>query len=280
MRASIDGVVREAIIAACLTAVMILIFLGSWRSTLIIAVSIPLSILTSLLMLSALGETINIMTLGGLALAVGILVDDATVEIENINRNLGAGEGDRAGDSGWRRADCRSRAGGDDFHLHRLRADVLSERRGASICLCRWPKPWSSPCWRRICCRARWCRRWRSICCREVDASEHERKQKSRNPFTRFQLGFEHYFERFRLGYRRMLELCIHHAGLFMIIFFVFTMGSAALLYPYLGEDFFPSVDSGQFKLHVRAQTGTRIEDTAAVVRPDRQHDSAVDSER
>ena len=92
MRNSIDGVVHEAIIAACLTAIMILIFLGSWRSTLIIAVSIPLSILTSLLVLSALGETINIMTLGGLALAVGILVDDATVEIENINRNLEQGK--------------------------------------------------------------------------------------------------------------------------------------------------------------------------------------------
>ncbi len=92
MRASINGVVREAIIAACLTAIMILIFLGSWRSTIIIAVSIPLSILCSIITLSALGETINIMTLGGLALAVGILVDDATVEIENINRNLEEGK--------------------------------------------------------------------------------------------------------------------------------------------------------------------------------------------
>ncbi len=92
VRASIDGVVREAMIAACLTGLMILIFLGSWRSTLIIAVSIPLSILTSIIVLSALGETINIMTLGGLALAVGILVDDATVEIENINRNIAMGK--------------------------------------------------------------------------------------------------------------------------------------------------------------------------------------------
>ena len=92
MRASIDGVVREGLIAACLTGLMILIFLGSWRSTVIIAVSIPLSILTSIIVLSALGETINIMTLGGLALAVGILVDDATVEIENINRNIAEGK--------------------------------------------------------------------------------------------------------------------------------------------------------------------------------------------
>src|SRR5216110_2676197 len=92
VRASIDGVVREALIAACLTGFMILVFLGSWRSTVIIAVSIPLSILTSIIVLSALGETINIMTLGGLALAVGILVDDATVEIENINRNIAQGK--------------------------------------------------------------------------------------------------------------------------------------------------------------------------------------------
>jgi multidrug efflux pump subunit AcrB len=115
VRASISGVVREGIIAACLTAIMILVFLGSWRSTLIVAVSIPLSILSSLLVLSALGETINIMTLGGLALAVGILVDDATVEIENINRG---------------RADRRPRAGRDHLHLHRLRPHVLPQRRG------------------------------------------------------------------------------------------------------------------------------------------------------
>ncbi len=110
---------------------MILIFLGSWRSTLIIAVSIPLSILCSLPMLHALNETINIMTLGGLALAVGILVDDATVEIENINRNLEAGQGDRAGDPRRRRADRHSGAGFHFRHLHRLRAHVLSERGGA-----------------------------------------------------------------------------------------------------------------------------------------------------
>src|SRR5262249_56804572 len=92
VRAAVSGVIREAIIAACLTALMILLFLGSWRSTLIIAVSIPLSILTSVITLSLLGETINIMTLGGLALAVGILVDDATVEVENINRNVDMGK--------------------------------------------------------------------------------------------------------------------------------------------------------------------------------------------
>ena len=125
VRAAIQGVLREALIAACLTAIMILLFLGNWKSTLIIAISIPLSILVSILCLSALGETINIMTLGGLALAVGILVDDATVEIENINRNLAHGQGNRAGHSGWRAADCRSRVCVHAMYLHRVHPDVF-----------------------------------------------------------------------------------------------------------------------------------------------------------
>ena len=131
VRAAINGVVREAIIAACLTAVMILLFLGSWRSTLIIAVSIPLSILTSICVLSALGETINIMTLGGLALAVGILVDDATVTIENIDRNFDQGKDLHTGTFRRRRADCRAGAGLHTLHLHRISADVLPHRRSA-----------------------------------------------------------------------------------------------------------------------------------------------------
>ncbi len=131
VRASINGVIREAVIAACLTGLMILLFLGSWRSTLIIAISIPLSILTSIIVLSALHETINIMTLGGLALAVGILVDDATVEIENVEPQPGPGQGDRAGDSGRRLADRGSGTGFHAVHLHRFPAHVLSERRGA-----------------------------------------------------------------------------------------------------------------------------------------------------
>ena len=130
VRASIDGVVREGLIAACLTGLMILIFLGSWRSTLIIAVSIPLSILTSIIVMSALGETINIMTLGGLALAVGILVDDATVEIENINRNIARRQRDSKGDSGWRAADRGSGVCFHACHLHRVRAHVFPHRRG------------------------------------------------------------------------------------------------------------------------------------------------------
>ena len=145
VRSAIDGVVREAIIAACLTAVMILIFLGSWRSTVIIAVSIPLSILSSLIALSALGETINIMTLGGLALAVGILVDDATVEIENINRNVDQGKEVEHAILDGAAADRGAGAGLDHRHLHRLRADVLPRRAWRSSCSCRWPRRSASP---------------------------------------------------------------------------------------------------------------------------------------
>ena len=131
VKGAIDGVVREAIIAACLTAVMILVFLGSWRSTIIIAVSIPLSILCSLIMLSVLHETINIMTLGGMALAVGILVDDATVAIENINRNLESGKELEQSILGRLRADRRSRLCLHAVHLHCFCAHVLLERRRA-----------------------------------------------------------------------------------------------------------------------------------------------------
>ncbi|HEY6445232.1 MAG TPA: efflux RND transporter permease subunit [Acidobacteriaceae bacterium] len=262
VRASIDGVVHEAIIAACLTAVMILVFLGSWRSTLIIAVSIPLSILTSLLVLSALGETINIMTLGGLALAVGILVDDATVEIENINRNLDQGKAiEQAILDGAAQIAVPALVAtisicivfvpmfflsGVAKYLFVPLAEAVVFAMLASYLLSRTVVPTMA-----------------KYLLREVNESEEKQKQHSHNPFTRFQLAFEHHFEKVRGGYRRMLELCIHHAGIFMLIFFVFTVGSAVLLFPFLGEDFFPSVDSGQFKLHVRARTGTRIEDTA-----------------
>jgi multidrug efflux pump subunit AcrB len=264
VRASIDGVVHEGIIAACLTAVMILIFLGSWRSTLIVAVSIPLSILTSLLTLSALGETINIMTLGGLALAVGILVDDATVEIENINRNLEQGKAiEQAILDGAAQIAIPALVatisicivfvpmfflGGVAKYLFVPLAEAVVFAMLASYLLSRTVVPTMA-----------------KYLLREIDPQEGERKRQSHNPFTRFQLAFESRFEKFRHGYRRILELCIHHAGLFIILFFVLSMGSAALLYPFLGEDFFPTVDSGQFKLHIRTRTGTRIEDTAAL---------------
>ncbi|HTW49124.1 MAG TPA: efflux RND transporter permease subunit [Acidobacteriaceae bacterium] len=262
VRESIDGVVHEAVIAACLTALMILIFLGSWRSTLIIAVSIPLSILTSLLVLSALGETINIMTLGGLALAVGILVDDATVEIENINRNLEQGKAiEQAILDGAAQIAVPALVatisicivfvpmfflGGVAKYLFVPLAEAVVFAMLASYLLSRTVVPTMA-----------------KYLLREHDELEAAERHRSRNPFTQFQLAFERRFEKIRGGYRRILELCVHHAGVFLVIFFVFTMGSAALLLPWLGADFFPSVDSGQFKLHIRARTGTRIEDTA-----------------
>ncbi|MGB9032240.1 MAG: efflux RND transporter permease subunit [Acidobacteriaceae bacterium] len=264
VRASIDGVVHEGIIAACLTAVMILIFLGSWRSTLIIAVSIPLSILTSLLTLSALGETINIMTLGGLALAVGILVDDATVEIENINRNLEQGKAiEQAILDGAAQIAVPALVAtisicivfvpmfflsGVAKYLFVPLAEAVVFAMLASYLLSRTVVPTMA-----------------KYLLREHDPQEGERKRQSFNPFTRFQLGFESRFEKIRRGYRRILELCIAHSAVFIVLFFVVTMGSAALLYPFLGEDFFPTVDSGQFKIHARARTGTRIEDMAAL---------------
>ncbi len=164
VKASIDGVLREGAIAACLTGLMILIFLGSWRSTLIIAVSIPLSVLTSIIVLSALGQTINIMTLGGLALAVGILVDDATVAIENINRNLDQGKEIVQSILDGSAADCDAGAGFHSFDLHRLRSDVFPQRRRASISSCLSRKQSSLPCWHRICSRAHSFPPWRAIC--------------------------------------------------------------------------------------------------------------------
>jgi len=262
VRASISGVVREAIIAACLTAVMILVFLGSWRSTLIIAVSIPLSILSSLLVLSALGETINIMTLGGLALAVGILVDDATVEIENINRNLEQGKAiEQAILDGAAQIAVPALVAtisicivfvpmfflsGVARYLFVPLGEAVVFAMLASYLLSRTVVPTMA-----------------KYLLQEIDDEAEERKHASRNPLVRFQLGFEHYFEKFRQGYYRILQLCVAHSITFLIIFALFAVISAAALYPFLGQDFFPSVDSGQFKIHLRAHTGTRIEDVA-----------------
>jgi len=262
VRGAIDGVVREGIIAGCLTAVMILVFLGSWRSTLIIAVSIPLSILVSLIMLSALGETINIMTLGGLALAVGILVDDATVEIENINRNLEEGkEVEQAILDGAAQIAIPAFVstlsicivfvpmffmGGVAKYLFVPLAEAVIFAMLASYFLSRTVVPTMA-----------------KYLLQEHDPAGEKQNLKSRNPLVRAQLAFERRFEQLRTFYFRLLQLAIAHSTVFLILFFVFTIGSFALLYPWLGQDFFPSVDSGQFKLHVRAPSGTRIEETA-----------------
>ena len=145
----------KALIAAALTAAMILLFLGDWRPTIVISISIPLSIFVSVMLLSALGETINIMTLGGLALAVGILVDDATVEIENIERNLAQGKEMKQAILDGAQQIAVPAFVSTLVDLHRVRADVLPHRRGAIFCSFRWPRPWSSRCWRRISSRER-----------------------------------------------------------------------------------------------------------------------------
>jgi len=262
VRGAINGVVREALVAACLTAIMILVFLGSWRSTLIIAVSIPLSILCSLIMLYALGETVNIMTLGGLALAVGILVDDATVEIENINRNLESGkEIEQAILDGAAQIATPALVStlsicivfvpmfflsGVARYLFVPMAEAVVFAMLASYLLSRTVVPTMA-----------------KYLLHEHDDAQAAKKQISRNPLVKFQLAFESGFSKMRLGYLRVLTMCVDHAAVFLILFTLFAVGSVALLTPPLGQDFFPSVDSGQFKIHVRARTGTRIEETA-----------------
>src|SRR5271163_695770 len=262
VRGAIDGVVREALIAACLTALMILIFLGSWRSTLIIATSIPLAILTSLIVLSVIGETINIMTLGGLALAVGILVDDATVEVENINRNREA-EPDKnmdevVLDSAMQIATpafvstlsiCIVFApmfllSGVARYLFLPLAEAVVFAMLASYFLSRTIVPTMA-----------------KYLLRSQKFGEHAGT--SRNPLVRMQQRFEAGFEGFRRGYRGILDRCLHHRKAFLIAFFAACLGSLALLVPWLGQDFFPAVDAGSFKLHLRGPTGMRIEDTA-----------------
>src|SRR5579884_260300 len=262
VRASIDGVLKEATIAACLTGLMILIFLGSWRSTVIIAVSIPLSILTSIIVLSALGETINIMTLGGLALAVGILVDDATVEIENINRNIMQGkEVEHAILDGASQIAVPAFVStlaicivfvpmffltGVARYLFVPLAEAVVFAMLASYLLSRTLVPTMA-----------------KYLLRGHEEEAGHIPAHSRNPLVRLQYRFEQGFERFREGYHSLLERSLHHRKLFLIAFLVICVLSVGLLVPFLGEDFFPSVDAGQFKLHLRARTGTRIEETA-----------------
>jgi len=263
VRAAVNGVAREAVIAACLTGLLILIFLGSWRSTLIIAVSIPLSILTSLIVLSAIGETINIMTLGGLALAVGILVDDATVAVENINRNLAMGkETIQAILDGSQEIAVPAFVStlsicivfvpmflltGVARYLFVPLAEAVIFAMLASYLLSRTLVPTMA----------------RFL----LQAHEEESTQKSlasRNPLVRLQGNFEQWFENLRAGYRQVLQKCLAHRVLFPLVFLALCVSSFALL-PWLGEDFFPAADAGQIKLHLRAPTATRIEETAAL---------------
>ncbi len=257
VRASINGVIREAVIAACLTGLMILLFLGSWRSTLIIAVSIPLSILTSIIVMSFLHETINIMTLGGLALAVGILVDDATVEIENVNRNLDEGkEIEQAILDGASQIAVPALVStfcicivflpmfflsGVARYLFVPLAEAVVFAMLASYGLSRTLVP---------------------TLAKYLLKLQHHGP--SRNPFVLLQRVFEHGFDHLRAGYSAILMTLVARRIIFVPVFLI-TCLSAFLLFPWVGQDFFPSSDTGQFKLHLRAKTGTRIEETARI---------------
>jgi len=319
VKASITGVIREGVIAACLTALMILLFLGDWKSTLIIALSIPLSVLASILCLAAIGQTINIMTLGGLALAVGILVDDATVTIENIDNHLSKGEKlhdgilngasqiavpalvsslcicivfvpmfqlsgvarylfiplaeavcfavmasyvlsrtlvptlamyllkahdgkehmDQTEDPGEKRLRA-SKAGGD---VHSGPSGInqgLETHHGAAKVQREGGIHYGDP---------------------EV-AHTIAHPPKKRGFFGRMQQKFEHAFDNFRHGYSNLLDRALNHHWIFAIVFLLCCLGSMALI-PFLGQDFFPTVDAGEFKLHIRAKTGLRVEETA-----------------
>jgi CzcA family heavy metal efflux pump len=257
VRAAVQGVVREAIIAAALTAVMILVFLGSWRSTLIIAISIPLSILSSVIILGLIGETINTMTLGGLALAVGILVDDATVTIENIERFLEQGYALRdAILEGASQISVPALVstlcicivflpmfflGGVARYLFVPLAEAVVFAMLASYLLSRTLVP--------------------TLATYLLRANEHGAAA-ARGFFARFQRSFERVFERVRERHHTLLQGLVLRRRIFVPSFLGLCL-AVFVLVPFLGEDFFPQTDSGQFILHVRAPAGMRIEETA-----------------
>ncbi|MBI5248842.1 MAG: efflux RND transporter permease subunit [Desulfomonile tiedjei] len=268
VRAAVNGVVKEGVIAAGLTAIMILLFLGSWRSTFIIALSIPLSVLSSLAVLSALGETINLMTLGGLALAVGILVDDATVEIENVHRQMALGKPNvEAILDGAQEIALPAFVStlcicivfvpmffltGVARHLFVPLAEAVVFAMLASYVLSRTLIP-TLVMW----------------FYRNIEYRGHAADPASVAPWVRpfvcLQIRFERRFARFREGYRKILGSVLAHRVLFTALFLLFCAGTCFLI-PQLGQDFFPSVDAGQFRLHVRAPGGTRIEETTRLV--------------
>lgn len=264
VRAAIDGVLREALTAACLTAAMILLFLGNWRTTLIIAISIPLSILCSVITLGAIGQTFNLMTLGGLALAVGILVDDATVEIENIDRNLAQGKelktaildgASQIAVPAFVSTLCICIVFVPMFFLTGVAkflfvplAEAVVFAMLASYILSRTLVP--------------------TLVMYLLRNHEHESHQTGEGGnglfslLKNFQQGFERRFARLRDGYHDTLAACLNHRRLFITCFLVFCLASVGLAF-FLGQDFFPAVDAGIFRLHVRGRAGLRIEETA-----------------
>jgi len=262
VRAAIRGVVIEAVVAAALTALMILLFLGTWRSTLIVTISIPLSILSSIILLDALGQTINLMTLGGLALAVGILVDDATVTIENINRYLEEGRGvEEAIVAGAQQIILPAFVStlsvcivfvpmfllsGVARYLFVPMAEAVVFAMATSFILSRTLVVTLAKYWLR------------------TAAAEHAAAACA-GSLKRAQLAFEAAFERLRGRYRALLGGILRHRRRFIPLFLA-AMTASLLVYPILGRNFFPEVDAGQIKLHVRGPTGLRVEDTAALV--------------
>ncbi len=265
VKAAVEGVIREALVAALLTALMILLFLGNWRSTLIIAVSIPLSIFSSILVLAALGQTINIMTLGGLALAVGILVDDATVTIENIERHLHLGTGlreailDGAGEiavPALVSTLCICIVFVPMFFLTGVArylfvplAEAVVFAMIASYVLSRTLVPTLAMMLFRA---------------RPAQGEQGAEAAPARRPsrFARIHHRFDAAFERLRAGYIVLLGMLIVRRRQAAIAFLGFCLLSTGLIFA-LGRDFFPAVDSGDIRLHMRAQTGIRIEETA-----------------
>ena len=264
VRAAIKGVALEGAIAAALTSIMILLFLGSWRSTVIIAVSIPLSILGSIIALAALGETLNLMTLGGLALAVGILVDDATVTIENINWHLEQGKAvEPAIMDGAQQIVAPALVSllcicivfipmffleGVARFLFVPMAKAVIFALVCSFILSRTLVPTMA--------------NWLLRAHEGHHGAREEHGHKPANAFQRFQRGFEARFEGLRHRYKGILQRAIQHRRPFLIGF-VAVVALSFLLVPFLGSNFFPSVDSGQVLIHARAPIGTRVEETA-----------------
>jgi len=254
VRAAVSGVVREACIAAALTALMLLIFLGSWRSTLIVVVSIPLSILVAIIILAALGETLNVMTLGGMALAVGILVDDATVEIENVHRNMA-----------MKKPVVRAILDGA--------AEIATPAFVSTLCICIVFVPVvfitgaAKSLFVPLAMSVVFAMLTSYLLSRTLVPTmmrflmAHDHHSETPGFFGRFYLAFERGFERFRHAYGGLLAWALAHRALAVSAFLTFVAASMALL-PLLGRDFFPSVDAGLIKLHVRGVPGTRIEET------------------
>jgi multidrug efflux pump subunit AcrB len=262
VRGAISGVATEGIIAALLTSVMILLFLGSWRSTLIIAVSIPLAVLGAIIMLSAIGETLNIMTLGGLALAVGVLVDEATVTIENINWHLEQGKA-------------------VEIAIMDGARDIATPAFVSLLCICIVFVPMFflqgvarflfvpmaeavmfAMVWSFLLSRTLVPTMAKYLLLPHAHHGEGESPPPTRNPLVRFQRGFEAGFERVRSFYCAMLSLALSRRPLF-VTGFLGLVAVSFLLVPFLGRNFFPAVDGGAILMHVRTQVGTRVEETA-----------------